>query len=135
VTRPDSPDARMEQARAQAALVCHDDQITVWADEVKMELLDHLREPADYEEVLSLDAAVKAAIRHVVDRAFGHPALPPEGYVIVPVEPSEAMVEAALNDPTATHDRVRFRDRAAANVETEMVASILRAALTGARHG
>lgn len=56
-----------------ADLVCHDDQMVIWADEVRAELMDHLVMPSDYEGVLALDRAVRSAIRHVVEGAFSHP--------------------------------------------------------------
>lgn len=56
-----------------ADAVCHPDQMTIWAGEVASELLEHLKDPEDYEDVLALDRAVKAAIRHVVESAFSHP--------------------------------------------------------------
>ncbi|ANT39903.1 hypothetical protein RGUI_0830 [Rhodovulum sp. P5] len=56
-----------------ADLVCHDEQMTIWVGEVLMELGDHMRDPSDYEDVLDRAAAVRAAIRHVVEGAFAHP--------------------------------------------------------------
>lgn len=62
----------LRDAKRAAELVCHEDQMIVWADE----FLDHIRDivpkPADYETVLSIHAAIASGIRDVVEKAFTH---------------------------------------------------------------
>lgn len=64
--------ARLRRAR-RVDRICHRDQMEIWTGEALQHLIDHIREPADYEDALALNRAVKAAIRDVVGAALDHP--------------------------------------------------------------
>lgn len=60
---------------SEAARVCHEEQLRVWAEELVSDLAagDFLREGMDYAEGVDLHRAVMAEIERIVTSAFEHP--------------------------------------------------------------
>lgn len=56
-------------------LICHQEQLQVWTDELVADLAlgDYLREDMDYADKIDLHRAVASEIKRIVSRAFDHP--------------------------------------------------------------
>jgi len=65
------------EAKEAAARVCHDEQVTVWSDEMSdaLSLGGYLRSDMNYEDVLSVQRVIIREVRSIVESAFGHPEL------------------------------------------------------------
>ena len=71
-----SPDTTAQTAAADVVeLVCHEEQLQVWTDELLADLVlgDYLREDMDYADKVDLHRAVASEIKRIVSRAFDHP--------------------------------------------------------------
>lgn len=62
---------REQSIRMAAAKICHEDQLVVWQGEVIDEIIEHLKEPDDSEDVLALHADVRRAILHIAEGVLG----------------------------------------------------------------
>ena len=64
-----------------ADTVCHDDQLTIWEDEVIFALGHWLVAPESYDDMLAMRRAIRLKVRDLIEAAFTHPeilGLPPE---------------------------------------------------------
>ena len=64
---------REKAGREMAERVCHDEQLLIWSGEMVSDLIDHLKEPSDYDSVVDLHNDMKAAIKSLIEKAFTHP--------------------------------------------------------------
>ena len=58
-------DAREQSIRMAIAQICHEEQLIIWESEVIEEIMDHIKDPLDGEDVVNLRADVRRAILHV----------------------------------------------------------------------
>lgn len=56
-----------------AERVCHDEQLLIWSGEMVSDLIDHLKDPEDYDGVIDLHNDMKAAIKSLIEKVFTHP--------------------------------------------------------------
>ncbi len=66
-----------QDAQHAAEIVCHQDQMTVWADEIvgRLAMGGYLRDDFSYDDKLAIHDAVADEVRSIIESAFGHPAL------------------------------------------------------------
>ena len=60
---------------AAADLVCHEEQLRIWANDLVglLSMENYLREDLDYSEGVEIEAAVMREIKKIVESAFDHP--------------------------------------------------------------
>ena len=63
---------------AAAALVCHDEQLLIWADEIigALSMEGYIREDMTYADGIDLHHLVMREIKSIIEAAFDHPELP-----------------------------------------------------------
>lgn len=64
---------KLRAAREAAERVCHDEQLVVWSGEMVSDLIEHIKDPEDYDGVVDLHRDMQAVIKSLVEKAFTHP--------------------------------------------------------------
>lgn len=60
---------------AAADIVCHEEQLRIWAEEITgaLSMAGYIREDMSYEDVIDIGKVVEREIKSIVKMAFAHP--------------------------------------------------------------
>ena len=60
---------------AAADVVCHEEQLRIWAEEItgSLSMAGYIREDMSYDDVIDIGKIVEREIKSIVEMAFDHP--------------------------------------------------------------